>query len=597
MRWKSIRQDSSPGVRERRCAVRSGTCHPWAPNLNLYRLERLILYEDEHLLVVRKPPGINTHAATSYSGEGIYDWLRRREPRWADLALIQRLDKETSGVLLFSKSRRGNVSLTKQFSRRRVAKEYVLRTDRNLDYATCVVRSRIRKGRGRFESLAGDAEEDDEDPGAEAVTEFTTLSSGPDGSVVRAQPLTGRTHQIRIHAADSGFPILGDALYGGSAFHRLCLHARALRLRHPATNEPLEFLEEPDFTARPGQVVRASVVDRRETDAYRVVHGAADARPGWYVDALGPFILISADAEPTEDLPGWLLELPEVQAARGVYWRRLDRQVRASRVDEASPVRVRGEVAPESFWIRENGLRFEMSFAEGYSVGLFLDQRDNRRRLITNWVGPEFPVRAQGMAGAEVLNLFAYTCGFSVAAGAAGARTTSLDLSKKYLEWGRRNFAGNQLDPATQDFIYGDALEWLRRLAKKGRRFDVVLVDPPTFSQSRERGVFRIERDLPALVEAACRVAAPRGVLFFSTNAARLEPELFMEQVAAGVGAAQRTIERQLFVPQSPDFPTCRDEPGYLKTVWLRLRGESGGALMAPGIGRPAAPLSESPDA
>src|SRR5208282_3924125 len=153
----------------------------------------------------------------------------------------------------------------------------------------------------------------------------------------------------------------------------------------------------------------------------------------------------------------------------------------------ASPQLVFGEAAPERFEILENGVRYEMSFREGYSVGLFLDQRDNRRRFLTGHIAADFPLLNSAICNPQsaILNCFAYTCGFSVCAARAGARTTSLDLSKKYLEWGRRNFALNGLDPAAHDFIYGDAFDWLRRLAKKGRRFDAVLLDPPTFSQSK----------------------------------------------------------------------------------------------------------------
>jgi 23S rRNA (cytosine1962-C5)-methyltransferase len=213
-----------------------------------------------------------------------------------------------------------------------------------------------------------------------------------------------------------------------------------------------------------------------------------------------------------------------------------------------------------------------LSFNEGYSVGLFLDQRDNRRRWLVNHVGAEFPVFAQGMAGAEVLNTFAYTCGFSVVAAKAGARTTSLDLSKKYLEWGKRNFALNGLDAAGHDFIYGDVFDWLRRLAKKGRAFDAVALDPPTFSQSKEAGAFQAEKDYGRLVDAALGVLKPDGILFAATNAARLEPETFLETIAASVTAGGRRILRQQYVPQPPDFPVHREEPAYLKTVWVRIQ-------------------------
>src|ERR1041384_3249038 len=90
----------------------------------------LLLFENENLLVIDKPAGWNTHAPSPYAGEGVYDWLRNREPRWARLAIIHRLDKETSGVIVFGKTPLANKSLTEQFSARRVRKKYLLRTDR-----------------------------------------------------------------------------------------------------------------------------------------------------------------------------------------------------------------------------------------------------------------------------------------------------------------------------------------------------------------------------------------------------------------------------------------------------------------------------------
>lgn len=527
----------------------------------------LIAFEDEHLLVVRKPPGINTHAAAPHAGEGIYDWLRRRESRWADLAIIQRLDKETSGLLLFSKSRRGNVSLTKQFSRRRVSKEYLLWTDRRPPQSDFAARSWIRKGAGRFENVT------EEGGGLEAETKFTLLEEvGPGRWSVRAEPLTGRSHQIRVHAAAHGFPILGDTLYGGSSFPRLCLHATRLRLRHPATNEQLEFADTPDFNQTPSLRLRSAVVDFSNTDAFRVCHGAADGFPGWYVDRLGDRLLASSTLPPEEapdEVPDWLMRLRTEYGARAIYLRNLHRHIRQAAPETVAPARIRGEDDDGEFLIRENGMRFWINLGEGYSSGLFLDQRDNRRRLLVNWIGPRFPVAEPSLAGRSVLNVFAYTCGFSVAAAEAGAKVTSLDLSRRYLEWGKRNFTANDLRPEDHDFIYGDAFEWLRRLAKKGRKFDVVLLDPPTFSQSREHGIFRAETDYAALVTLAGSVLSRPGVLFASTNAARLEPEAFLGSVRQGLREAR--VEQELFVPQPPDFPTSRDEPAYLKTVWLRV--------------------------
>ena len=75
-----------------------------------------LIFEDDHLLVFNKPAGLNTHAPSPYAGEGLYDWLRHREPRWASLAIIHRLDKETSGLIVFSKTPIANRSLTEQFT-------------------------------------------------------------------------------------------------------------------------------------------------------------------------------------------------------------------------------------------------------------------------------------------------------------------------------------------------------------------------------------------------------------------------------------------------------------------------------------------------
>src|SRR4026209_347393 len=111
-----------------------------------------VIFEDEHLLVVNKPAGMNTHAPSPFAGEGIYDWLRHREPRWADLPIIHRLDKETSGVMVFGKTSLANRSLTDQFSRRAVGKEYLLLTDRPVQQPDFFVRSKIARAGERYVS-------------------------------------------------------------------------------------------------------------------------------------------------------------------------------------------------------------------------------------------------------------------------------------------------------------------------------------------------------------------------------------------------------------------------------------------------------------
>src|ERR1700733_2356106 len=114
-----------------------------------------VIFEDEDLLVVNKPAGMNTHRPDPYAGEGIYDWLRAREPRWASLAIIHRLDKETSGVMVFGKTPLANRSLTEQFTAREVHKKYLLLTDRTVKRAEFTVKSALGRVGEKYASRPG----------------------------------------------------------------------------------------------------------------------------------------------------------------------------------------------------------------------------------------------------------------------------------------------------------------------------------------------------------------------------------------------------------------------------------------------------------
>ncbi|HEX3889950.1 MAG TPA: pseudouridine synthase, partial [Verrucomicrobiae bacterium] len=519
-----------------------------------WRMVPCVIFEDEHLLVVAKPAGWNTHAPGPYAGEGIYDWLKNREPRWSSLAILHRLDKETSGVLIFGKTPLANKSLTEQFTERRVHKKYLLLTDRAAPAQEFTVKSPLVRIGEKYASRSGGEIAETifcRRRGDESQIKIGSKLETPhvvSYTIAEAEPLTGRTHQIRVHAAESGFPILGDTLYGGTASSRVFLHAGKIAFAHPATGKTVKFSVAPDFDLEPRLALCSAVIEPDTTTAFRVIHGASDGWPDWFVEKLGDFLLSQSEsalmAKQQEELSWFAKKF----SSRGAYHKILSRRVRRSVTSEVSPQLVFGEAAPERFEILENGVRYEMSFHEGYSVGLFLDQRDNRRRFLTGHIAADFPQLPS--ANFQLLNCFAYTCGFSVCAARAGARTTSLDLSKKYLEWGKRNFALNGLDPAAHDFIYGDTFGWLRRLAKKGRAFDAVVLDPPTFSQSKEHGTFRAEKDFGKLVTAALPLVKPGGILFASTNAADWPPENFLADVDAAVHGARRKILQRHYVPQ-----------------------------------------------
>jgi 23S rRNA (cytosine1962-C5)-methyltransferase len=521
-----------------------------------------VIFEDDHLLVVNKPPGWNTHSPAPHAGEGIYEWLKNREPRWAKLAIIHRLDKETSGLMLFSKTTEGNRSLTQQFTKGNVRKEYILQSQNAPPNSKMVVRSILKRAGERYVSERGSVS------GAEAETEFEVIGKDASRTVIVARPRTGRTHQIRVHASENGFPIDGDALYGGAVWGRLCLHARKLEFTHPISGEAIKFEAAQDFSIPPWALLRDAIISPEETDSFRNLHGGSDGLPGVYVDRYADFALAQTPKPLTDQQSR---TIADSFASTGLYQKITTPHVRGKAPQESSPQHFSGAKTAGPYSIKENGARYEVSFSEGYSVGIFLDQRDNRRRLLANYVAPDFWVQDGGLRNAEVLNTFAYTCAFSVCAALSGARVTSLDLSKKYLDWGRRNFQLNGIDPAGHDFIYGDVFDWLKRFAKKQRQFDVVLLDPPTFSKSKESGIFRAEEDYPRLIADALKVLKPGGVLFASSNAARWTPEDFVTSVRAAIAKSGRKILREQYVPQPPDFPIGKAEPAYLKTIWLKV--------------------------
>lgn len=169
--------------------------------------------------------------------------------------------------------------------------------------------------------------------------------------------------------------------------------------------------------------------------------------------------------------------------------------------------------------VQEGAHQFVLNLSDYLDTGIFLDHRDLRARCAAE-VASRVDARDDKSAP-RFLNLFAYTCTASVYAAAAGAVCTSVDLSSKYLAWGESNFCENNLDPSKHRFLRTDVLAWLR---KKLPRFDVILLNPPSYSRSKRMdGDFDVQRDHGRLIDDTMRLLAPNGVLYFSTHARRFE--------------------------------------------------------------------------
>ena len=199
-------------------------------------------------------------------------------------------------------------------------------------------------------------------------------------------------------------------------------------------------------------------------------------------------------------------------------------------------------------------LRFGIDFGTGYSPGLFLDQRENRRYV-------------RHIAPKRLLNCFAYTCSFSVYAASNGGSTVNVDLSKKYLSRGRENFALNNLSTIGHRFITDDVRSVLPRLARRGEKFDTIILDPPTFSRSPEGKAFQVKQDFERLLISALAVAARDAHVLISTNCSALGVRALEVMARYCLKATRRAAVFHRPLPL-PDFP-----PGTgASSIWLALR-------------------------
>lgn len=341
---------------------------------------------------------------------------------------------------------------------------------------------------------------------------------------------------------------------------RLCYDARVPRLQRPPRMDfaAARFAESLDAAWRR----RAPIFEDGEVTAYRVLDGPGDGVPGVYLDRYGPAAVMNvyedAHLSQTSVTTAAQLTLDMLAPAglEAVYVKPFARD--RSRLGGRSPDELRaaaprvGRKQPESLVVQEYESRFEVRLYDGHSTGLFLDHREHRRAL-----SQRRPPR--------VLNLFAYTCAFAAPLAAVGAHVTNVDVSARYLEWGRRNLALNGLEPSAARFFRMDAFEFLAYAARhREERFHLVILDPPTFAAGdRRRGVkpWKALDDLPALVQAALRVLAPGGSVFAASNTREL----------AGNGALARLVTKALGSAPAwqplPPWPVDVRESGRVAAV------------------------------
>lgn len=310
--------------------------------------------------------------------------------------------------------------------------------------------------------------------------------------------------------------------------------------------------------------VRRSLVEDPGTDAFRWVHGENDGLPGLVLDRYGDATVVKVYSA------AWFPHLDDVVAAaarvlpseRVVL--RLARNV-AAEGDRLDGAALAGLLPDRPVRFVEGGLVFQSDLVHGQKTGHFLDQRENRRRV------------RDRSGGARVLDVYACTGGFSVNAAAGGAALVhSVDIAPAAIATARRNMELNRGSAAVRSCRHhstvGDAMSVMADMADHGRRFDLVVVDPPSFA-SRQAQVAGALRAYGRLTELALRLVEPGGTLVQASCSARVRSEEFFDSVHGAAGRAGVQLAEVARTGHAVDHPVGFPEGAYLKAIIATVRG------------------------
>ncbi len=290
------------------------------------------------------------------------------------------------------------------------------------------------------------------------------------------------------------------------------------------------------------------------TSAYRWIYGASDGLPGIVVDLYDRFAVILTYVESVAVLVPWVAEALHAHTGlQGILWRP---------PSGAAPRSLWGRLPPADLVVEEHGLLYHADLMTGQKSGLYFDQRENRLAL-GSWCRDK-----------EVLDCFCYVGGFSLHAVRGGAsRVTACDAAGPALEAARANFGLNGFEPGPHEFVKRDCFDLLEGFRASGRRFDVVILDPPSFARDRksrpaaERAYIRINR-------LALGCVRPGGLLASASCTSQVSPQAFREALSEAARRADRRLITVYEAGQAVDHPVPAHFPEarYLKFVLSHVR-------------------------
>jgi 23S rRNA (cytosine1962-C5)-methyltransferase len=297
------------------------------------------------------------------------------------------------------------------------------------------------------------------------------------------------------------------------------------------------------------------------TNAYRIINTEADGIPGLIVDKYDKYLVcqfLSAGAE------FWRENIIEILAKEfnpvGIY-ERSDTDSRTKEGLEKRTGVIYGQEPPSEIALNEEGVKYYVDLKTGHKTGFYLDQRENRRKIKDYCLGK------------DVLNCFSYTGGFGIAALAAGAnRVTNIDSSADSLKMVAKNLEFNELDPSKSEQVEGDVFKILRTYRDSGKSFDLIILDPPKFAESKNQleGALRGYKDINLL---AYKLLRPGGILFTFSCSGHIVPELFRKVVSDAAIDSGKKVQQIAVLQQSADHPVLMSFPEsfYLKGLICKV--------------------------
>lgn len=300
---------------------------------------------------------------------------------------------------------------------------------------------------------------------------------------------------------------------------------------------------------------RKTLVATQETDSYRLVYGEADLLPGLIVDRYAGWVVIQALTAGIENVKKSIISsLESLLHPFGIY-ERSDVEMRPLEGLEKSVGHLAGEIPPDIIVIKENGLNFNVDVKSGQKTGFYLDQRDNRKAV------------SSFANNLDVLDCFAYTGGFSVYALGKGAKSVTLiDSSAQSLSLAQENIKINNFEIARASFIDGDVFRILREFRENGKRFDMVILDPPKFAP-RKADLNRALSGYKDINMLAMNILNPNGILATFSCSGAVDLQSLQTVLFWAATDANREIQIIKTLSQGFDHP-CRvsfPESEYLK--------------------------------